>query len=251
MRDLEAIQRRFYGLVTSGAVAVEPGLVVSPPERLAIYARMYIDRLHDVLWDDYPKLVAVLGAEHFRDLVERYLRACPPTSFTVRDAGAALPEYLATRDDLPPWAADLARLERARVDVFDAADARPLSREDMAVLAPEAWVDFSIAWIPASTFVRVGWAVDALWSEIEDEAPIEAPLQKARTILIWRRALTVFHRTLDPDEATVAEFVRGCTIADACAAIGALDPDAPAERAVELLTRWLDAETLASGPPAS
>jgi len=251
MRDLGAIQRRFYELVTGDAVAIEPGLLVGPPERLAIYARMYVDRLHGVLWDDYPKLVAVLGSDGFRDLVERYLRACPPTSFTVGDAGGALPAYLATREDLPPWAADLARLERARVDVFDAADAPVLSRDDMATLAPEAWVGFSIAWVPASAIVHVGWAVDELWSGIEEETPIEAPANGARAILVWRRALTVFHRTLDPDEATVAELVRGCTIAEVCAAIDATDAVAPAERAVGLLTRWLDAEALASTSTAS
>jgi len=247
MRDLSAIQRRFYELVTGGSIAVEPGLVVGSPERLAIYARMYLDRLHDVLWDDYPKLVAVLGAAVFRALVERYLRASPPTSFTVCDTGATLPEYLATRDDLSPWLADLARLERARVDVFDAADARVLSRDDLAGLAPEDWVGFSIGWVPASTIVRVAWAVDDLWNAVEEETTLEPPSQSPRTILVWRRALTVFHRTLEPDEAAVAEVVRTCTIGDVCAAIGEIDTTTtPAQRAIELLTRWLDAETLAA-----
>lgn len=252
MRDLDAIQRRFYELVTrSRGIPAEPSLLTGSPERLAIYARMYVDRLHDVLCDDYPKLVAVLGDDGFCDLVERYLRACPPTSFTVRDTGAALPDYLLTRTDLPPWLTDLARLERARVDVFDAADAPVLSRDDMAALAPEAWIGFSIAWVPASTIVRVGWAVDDVWNAIEEEASIEAPVIGPRTILVWRRALTVFHRTLEPDEASVADLVHECTIASMCAAIDATDAVEPAQRAVELLTRWLDAEALTSVPAAS
>lgn len=246
MRDLAAIQQRFYELVTSGAAAADPGLLVGPPDRLAIYVRMYFDRLHDVLWDDHPKLVAVLGADAFRDLVERYLRACPPSSFTLRDAGAALPAYLATRADLPAWLPELAALERARIEVFDAADARVLTREDLAALAPEAWIDFPIAWVPASAIVRTAWAVDDVWTAIEDDRPFGAPPNAARTMLVWRRASTVFHRTLEPDEAAVAVLVRGCTFADLCAAIATMEPTSPAERAVALLVRWLEAEALAS-----
>lgn len=250
MRDLAAIQRRFYELATSGAAA-EPGLLVGPPERFAIYARMYFDRLHDVLGDDYPKLAAVLGPDGFRDLVERYLRACPPASFTLRDAGLAMPDYLARCHGVPPYLADLARLERARVDVFDAADAPVLSRADLVALAPEDWIALAIAWVPASAIVRASWAVDELWSAIEDETPFHPPAQTARSILVWRRASTVFHRTLDPDEAAVGELVRRCTFAELCAAIATTETTAPAERAVELLSRWLDAETLASAASES
>ena len=262
MRDLGAIQRRFHDLVTGGALAVEPGLVIGPPERVAIYARMYVERLHDVLWDDYPKLVAVLGVAGFRDLVERYVRARPPSSFTVRDAGAALPAYLATRGDLPPWFADLALLERARVDVFDAADSTVLRRDDVAALAPEEFPALAIAWVPASVIVRLGWSVDDLWSAIEDETSLADTERMStslrtdicahvRTVLVWRRELTVVHRTLEPEEALVVELVRGCTIAELCEAIATTDAASPAQRAVELLTRWLEAESLAPGPRAS
>ena len=174
MDDLARIQRRFYDLVTSGEGVVEPGLFTGPP-RLEVYAEMYLARLHDALAVDYPKLRFALGDESFRDLVASYVRARPPTSFTLRNAGDALPGFLDARDGLAPWAADLARLERARIEVYDGSDAPVLALGDLASLPAEQFPSLRVGWVPSSTIVTLGWSADALWSLIEDGAQIVDP----------------------------------------------------------------------------
>ncbi|MEP6866403.1 MAG: DNA-binding domain-containing protein [Deltaproteobacteria bacterium] len=243
MRDLATIQRRFYELVTSGEGTIDPGLLGSS-RQLAVYAEMYVARLVDVLADDHPKLRSVLG-DQFHDVMADYLRARPPTSFTLRDAGVALGDYLATRADLPPWAADLARLERGRVEVFDGPDRTPSTRDDLADVPIERFPDVTITLVPSSSTVPVAWTVDDLWSAVEEGAPSVAPEPCDRLILVWRRDTRVFHRTLDPDEAKLANsLVSGATIEDVSARLIELAVAEPELRIVELLGRWLDAEVV-------
>src|ERR1041384_4697498 len=155
MADLTQLQRQFYDRVVGrvvdraadaavGRAAEDPhagGLIASGD--VDVYARMYRSRLHDALAEDYPKLHVALGDERFGELVAGYFRAHPPSSFTLREAGVALAGYLAHQGDQadhepwPAWAADLAALERARVEVFDGPDASPLVQDAVAALGAE------------------------------------------------------------------------------------------------------------------
>ncbi|HEY7376372.1 MAG TPA: DNA-binding domain-containing protein, partial [Polyangia bacterium] len=107
-------------------------------DRLDVYATMYFVRLHDVLRDEFPRTAAVLGGEAFHGLVTDYLVACPPNRPSLREAGARLPDFLARHAlaGARPWLAELARLERARTEVFDGPDARPLALDDLRGVAP-------------------------------------------------------------------------------------------------------------------
>lgn len=245
MRDLAAIQRAFYDRVTAGEGAMDPGLL-GGTRHLGVYADMYIDRLHDVLADDFPKLRTALGHEAFRDLAVQFIRARPPTSFTVRDFGLALSEHLAARTDLPAWSANLAALERARVDVFDGSDAVAFSRDALAAVPVEQFPELELRLVPASVLVPLHWTVDDLWSAVEDEAAHVIPEPCERWALVWRSDARVLHRTLDDDEAPLVMLLaRGATLAHVSARLVDVSSGAPEQRMVELLTRWLDAECVA------
>jgi hypothetical protein len=94
-------------------------------ERLEIYSRMYWFRVLDSLYEDCPGLRAVLGVPRFMKLAEAYLVRYPSQSFTMRDLPRRLARFI--REE-PRWTRphtalchDLARLEWARVEVFDSA----------------------------------------------------------------------------------------------------------------------------------
>jgi hypothetical protein len=244
--ELAALQARFLALVVSGQG--DPRGLIAGGE-LGIYAYAYGARLHEALRQDHPKLEAALGAEAFAALVAGYVAARPPRSFTLRDLGVDLARYLddaatAPTPLAPPWAGDLARLERARVEVFDGPDHAALTRDHVAALGPEAIADLHLAWVPASAVVPLAWSVDAVWSALVDATTPPAAVAAPRTALVWRRDLEVIHRTLDPDEAAVApRLVAGATFAEVCGALAELVDD-PAPRALALLLRWLDAAAL-------
>lgn len=242
MPDLATLQRQFHDRVTAGAPA--DGLIASGD--LEIYASMYASRLHDALADDYPKLRAALGDERFTAIAAQYLRAHPPRSFTLRDAGIDLAAWLATTTLAPPWSSDLAALERARVEVFDGPDAEPLTHAGVSELGAEL-PELVLAWVPSSVVVPLAWAVDDLWSAIEDDQPVVEPARDARIVLVWRRDFSVLHRTLDPDEAELARpIATGARFADVCERLGSLHGDEASGRAAELLLRWLEAAALAA-----
>jgi hypothetical protein len=245
--DLAALQRRFYDQVTAGAPA--DGLIASGD--LDIYARMYASRLHDALAEDYPKLHAALGDEPFAAIARGYLRAHPPRSFTLRDAGLGLADHLRAGTDGPAWAADLAALERARVEVFDAPDAAPLVHADVVALA-DRLPELVLAWIPAAVLVPLAWAVDDLWSAIEDDQPSFEPACEPRVVRVWRRDRAVLHRTLDDDEVELARgLASSARFADACELLGRIHGDDASPRAAELLLRWLYEELLVAAAPAA
>ncbi|HEU4733539.1 MAG TPA: DNA-binding domain-containing protein, partial [Kofleriaceae bacterium] len=235
MAELRALQQRFYDRVTGGEPA--DGLIASGD--LEIYARMYALRLRDALAEDYPKLRTALGDEEFGAIAADYLRAHPPRSFTLRDLGGALADHLRTAERAPPWAADLAALERARVDVFDGPDARPLEHAEVVALG-DALPELALSWVPSSAVVPLAWAVNDLWSAIEDgepaPEPMTAPARDDRVVLVWRRDLSVLHRTLDPDEAQLARrLAGGASFAAVCELLGKLHGDDASARAAELL----------------
>jgi len=241
--------RRFHAAVT-GAAPLESarGLVddgaVDAITRLHVYAHAYTARIANVLVGDYPKLDHVLGS--IRALVADYLRAHPPAHPSLREVGQHLAQFLADRGD-PAQAVDLARLERARVEVFDGPDASPLGRAELAALDVETFPSLPLRLVPSSRLVELATNADDVWDAIEDgRTPLPDAAAAPRTVLVWRRELTVVHRTLDPDEASVVRrLVAGTSFAQACDLLA--DHPEPAERALELLLRWLDAAILVAG----
>ncbi len=107
-------------------------------ERLEIYSRSYWYRLIDSMYEDYPGLRAVLGDRGFNRLVRAYLADCPSRSFTMRDLGSRLEEWLRANPEQArsrfPMALDMARLEWAHIEAWDTAVVDPLAAGDLARL---------------------------------------------------------------------------------------------------------------------
>ena len=73
---------------------VKPNAMLTSFERLEIYNRQYWFRVIGAVAEDYPALNAVLGSKRFDAMVLAYLKENPSTSFTLRNIGAKLPEWL-------------------------------------------------------------------------------------------------------------------------------------------------------------
>jgi len=113
---------------------------LSPVERLEIYREQFWLRHTASLVEDFPGLSGILGQGPWQTLIEGYLDAYPPRSFTLRDLGLDLPEYVAAQHWLPEHALcrDMARLELAYLEIFDAPDAVPLDAARLAEIPEEA-----------------------------------------------------------------------------------------------------------------
>ena len=114
---------------------IKPNDRLSAFERLEIYNRQYWFRVLDCLYDDYPGLRAVVGERKFMKLARAYLARYPSDSYTLRDLGNRLEQFL--RDE-PNWSAphqelalDMVRFEWAQVVAFDGAAKEPISPDDI------------------------------------------------------------------------------------------------------------------------
>ena len=67
-----------------------------------------------------------------------HVRATPPTSPLLFEYGRDFPAFIEAYEyaQAMPWLADVARIERAWLDAYHAADAAPISAETLAAIPP-------------------------------------------------------------------------------------------------------------------
>lgn len=226
---------------------------LSAIERLDIYANMYFFRIRDALAEDFAAVHAVLGADRFHNLITDYLLAHPPAHFSLRYAGQYLPNFIVTHAAGPdaPWLGDLAALEWAILQAFDAADAAPLAADALARVPAARWPDLRLQLSPSLRVVRAQWAVHDLWAQVQCGAPPAAPAHAATILRVWRQDLRVFHRPICAAEAAALEALgTGEPFAAVCDAIAAADDEqSGATAAFDLLRTWL-ADAVLVGAPA-
>ena len=225
--------------------------LLSPEERVNIYAQMYFARLLDALYEDFPCVAAFLGYERFRDLVRAYLRIYPSTHPSLRHIGRHFATFLDTQADIEedlPFLADLARLEWTRLEVFDAPDAEPLQLQHLQHLPPEDWPALRFHLIPASHLLHSVWPVHELWAAGEGE--LWSAQVRPTVVRVWRQEFAVYHTSMDAvEQQALARVRQGEPFAAICTALESFFPPEDVVREVSsLLVRWIDDGLLAQLP---
>jgi hypothetical protein len=251
MPGLPELQRLFLdalsGEPSPGLLAVvERSPTLDAAGRVGIYQTGYLARIVEALREDFPRLAGRLAAEDFVGLVRAYLARHPSTHPSIAHVGARLADFLAMGADgalvVPPWAADLARLEWTRRTVFDAPDAPVLGLDDLRRVPPEEWGALRLAPVPAFATLVTGWPVHVLW--LDEEADGDALAASRGAYRVWRRDFVVFHAAVDgAEEAALRRLVQGATFADVCEDLGT------PEEAGALLLRWMEDGIVARGDP--
>jgi len=179
------------------ASVIEPSSTLTAAERLGIYHGMYRLRMGEALESDYPGLAHFLGPEAWAEVVRGYVTAHPSTSYTLNVLGRRLPEWLAAQDGLQhrAFCADLARLEWAVCESFDAAEAPRLEPDAIDSLAPEDWPEARLVPSPALRLVRVAWNAGEWLDTAKDEAHRHPrPRRNAGFVVVFRQELAVYRR---------------------------------------------------------
>ena len=256
---LTEVEARFYELVTARAsvaatvaehgpkarTAVEEMVAgdarLPALARLEIYADMYFVRIHDVLADEYAKTAAALGKAAFHELVLDYLDACRPRDPSMREVGARLPAFLEAHGMAAerPWLVELARLERARLEMVDGADAEALTLEALRALPPDRFAPLRLRLVPSHALFATRFDIVSLWRS--DDPASAVPEKSVTALLVWRRELEVLHRVVDGEEADWLRRLEAGDIRfeELCDGLGRGRTDeVAAARAFELVGRW-------------
>lgn len=258
---LRELQTRLRGLIVDPGVAraddlatelaalgIRGGGRLSAAERVAIYADMYFVRLRDALAHDYVALQRALGDDAFATLARRYLAEHPSNRPSLRDLGRHLPAFVLRRPELlrEPWQSELAQLEWAMVDAFDALDQPPLRPAYLQKLPADAWPDLRLEAVASLGLLVCDAPVDTLRERILAGEKLASVAGEAVLLRVWRQGTTVFHRRMEVLEAAALRWMfRGVSFAELCAWLGesAREED-PAAAALRLLGRWLEDELL-------
>jgi hypothetical protein len=175
---------------------------LSPVEQLDIYREQFWLRHTSSLVEDFPGLGGILGQDDWERLAEQYLTQVAPTSYTLRDLGSRLPEVLAAADWLPHQALclDMARLELAYIEVFDAEDRPALTPERLATIPEEHFAEARLVLSPALRLLSVGYPVADLRRKLREtgDEPVAIPEPRPMHLVVYRHERRLWDMSLSP-----------------------------------------------------
>src|SRR5207244_8082743 len=145
MSDFARQQAEFQRGILYGEETVLAEILDSPREKrevlFGVYRHAYGSRLVEAMRNDHELLHLYLGDETFDEMGHAYVKARPSGHPNLRWFSQGLPAFLKSTAPFSkhPELSDLAALEKALNDAFDAAEGRVVELTEMAGFAPEAW----------------------------------------------------------------------------------------------------------------
>jgi hypothetical protein len=206
---------------------VTPCLVAGPNGKAAVkrynvYRNNVTVSLIDALAMIYPAVQRITGIEFFRAMARFHVRATPPRSPLLFEYGRDFPAFIEQYEyaRCMPWLADTARIERAWLDAYHAADAAPLSSVALASFPLETLAGLVFAAHPATRIVCSRFPAVTIFAANRSEGPvglIENALPE--DALITRPDIEVVVRYLPVGGATfLSSLISGSPLGEAAAA---------------------------------
>jgi hypothetical protein len=239
---------------------IKPNDRLTSFQRIEIYNRQYWFRLIDSFYGDFPGLRAILGRLKFNRLAVQYLQSHPSTSFTMRNLGHALADFIGKNPELvsPQFelALDMARFEWAQVEAFDGRSLPAVTVDDLLGKDP---AKIRLGLQPYLTILRLGYPLDEYLirlkktglrkdasNAMEEQSPKEAPRVRQPRIPRAKETFVVVHRLENMlyykrieqrAHRLLMELGKGATLGRAIKAAFANRPDA------ELIRQWFESWT--------
>ena len=178
--------------------------------------------LIDALAAIYPAVQRITGTEFFRAMARFHVRATPPTSPLLFEYGRDIPAFIESYEyaQAMPWLADVARIERAWLDAYHAADALPLAPSTLTEVPPDRLGEVAFLAHPATRIVRSHYPAVAIFAMNREDGPVTAlKSSTAEDALVTRPDTAVEVRLLPPGNAAfLASLINGEPLAVAASA---------------------------------
>jgi hypothetical protein len=189
--------------------ASEPEAVVLPSkaltsgERLEIYAHMYYARLIEVMEAEYPTTRQILGAHEFALCCRKFIARHPSRTRTLNRMSEKFPDFLGRH--LPKGqrnglAADVARIERAMEDVFDAPRAEPMTADQFAAIGADQWERVRLRVNPALRLLTLRYPASDYMNAVRSGKKPRIPRPRTTFAIVFRRQYSVFRRDQEPEQ---------------------------------------------------
>jgi hypothetical protein len=182
---------------TPGAVAGPNGKAAG--KRYNVYRNNVTVSLINALAAVFPATQRITGVDFFRAMARFHVRATPPTSRLLFEYGHDFPDFIERYEyaRAMPWLADVARVERAWLDAYHAADAEPLAPQTLASIPQERLADTVFTAHPATQIVRSRFPAVTIFAANRSVAPVgRIEAAEPEDALVTRPALEVVLRQL-------------------------------------------------------
>jgi hypothetical protein len=213
---------------------VAPSSVSGPSGKAArkrynVYRNNVTVSLINALTVTFPATRRITGPDFFRAMARFHVRATPPTSPLLFEYGRDFPEFIERYEYARsmPWLADVARIERAWLDAYHAADAEPLAPQALASIAAERLCDTVFTPHPATRIVRSRFPAVTIFAANRSDDPVgRIETTEAEDALITRPHLDVTVRCLPAGGAIfLTSLIAGDPLGAAAAAALAESPE--------------------------
>lgn len=211
-----------------------PPAIVSGPngkaadKRYNVYRNNVTVSLINALAATFPATQRITGADFFRAMARFHVRATPPTSPLLFEYGHDLPDFIERYEyaQSMPWLADVARIERAWLDAYQASDEEPLTPQALASIPPENLADTIFTPHPATQIVRSRFPAVSIFAANRSDGPVSRiEATEAEDALVTRPGLEVAVRHLPSGGAMfLSRLMAGETFGAAAAAAFADNP---------------------------
>ncbi len=205
---------------TPSAVAGPNGKAAT--KRYNVYRNNVTVSLIEALATIYPAVRRITGEDFFRAMARFHIRETPPTSPLLFEYGRDFPSFIERYDYARelPWLADVARIERAWLDAYHAADAEPLSPAALNAIPSERIGELTFDAHPATRVVCSPYAAVTIFAANRSGQPaVTIDAGQPEDALITRPDLEVTVSHLPPGGAAfVAALIAGNSLGEAVAA---------------------------------
>jgi hypothetical protein len=190
-----------------------PSKTLTAVERVGVYQGMYLLRMIEALEGDYPAVAHFLGDEEFAEVVTRYVAAHPSTSYSFNRLGERFPEFLRESRGVrkKSFVADLARLELAVTEVFDAPESPAWPADAVAKVPHDDWPTAVLRPIAAFRLGAFAHPVNAYLQSVKEENHDHPDVgRKASWVAVWRKRHEVWRLDLSkPAHDFLAALAKG------------------------------------------
>lgn len=133
--------------------------------RYGVYRNNVVVGLADAIALNFPAVRRIVGEEFFRALAVEFVRVYPPNSPVLLGYGARFAEFL---EGFPPVAQlpylpDVARIEHAWIESYNAADADALTVESLAFIKHESLAHLQLELHPSLRLVQSRYPAFTIW----------------------------------------------------------------------------------------
>ncbi len=185
-----------------------PSRTLPPEKRVGIYVEAYLARLIEVLKEDFPAVARLIGHRMFHKVCRDFLERHPSKSKSLNPLGEKMADFLGGPVNIPrrEAARDLARLERAMSEVFDAEETQSLQPEDFPKSAPLARLPLRLKFVPTFRLLVIDHDVNPFIDAVRQERKLPPLLRRRSWVAVYRKNFRVWR--VDLDEAAYAALER-------------------------------------------